>query len=71
MMIMNPWRRIRQLEEDRDELSDMLSSEINTSSNAMQALEEIRDMANEKSSGTAKRMAKRAAKAIEEINNDY
>lgn len=70
MMIMNPWRRIRQLEEERDELSNLLSNEINISSSALEALTEIRDMATPKSNGTVQRMARRADKAIEEINND-
>ena len=71
MMIMNPWRRIRQLEEEKDCLSEHLCEEINASATAMEALIEIRDMATPKSNGTVQRMSKRAAKAIEEINNDH
>lgn len=70
MMIMNPWRRIRQLEEERDQLSEHLCDEINVSATAMEALIEIRDMATPKSNATVKRMSKRAAQAVEDINND-
>lgn len=71
MMIMNPWRRIRQLEEENRVLNDMLLDEINVTWKATLGLHEIAQMANEKSSGTAKRMAKHAKKTMMEIANDH
>lgn len=67
MMIINPWRRIRQLEEEVGRLNDALIDEIILSSNAAQALQDICDMKTERPNSTVKRMVDRAYEALREL----
>lgn len=71
MMIINPWRRIREMEEQNKALNDALCDEMRLSDIAITALEDIQGMATPRANGTVQKMAKRADDAIKEIYGDH